>query len=166
LEAVEGGGGEGDGHDEYDANNPGWQTLEQDEEGDGAVFADWQGSGPYSEQTGDADEDEDYEYGDRGSGDADVEVFVGAGGEGANPEVGEEEVVCENGDGEDVEELPAKEGSVEETGGFDEVAVDFGGHANSDGGDYDEEEDHGCLDVVGEEGDFETAESWRSQYWI
>ena len=47
-----------------------------------------------------------------------------------------------------------------------EVAVDFGGHANGDGGDYDEEEDHGCLDVVGEEGDFETAESWRSQYWI
>jgi hypothetical protein len=70
----------------------------------------------------------------------------------------QEEVVGEDGDGEDVDELPAEEVALGEAGGFDQAGVDVDLDADGDGGDEDEAHDHGSLDVVGEEGNFETSD--------
>lgn len=90
LERVKGGGAEGHGHDEHEADDPRREEVDEREEGDGAVDGVLRiagvDAGPGGDQAGAADEGDDAEDGDDGDGDADPEVFVGFGGEGAEPE--------------------------------------------------------------------------------
>ncbi|GKT95252.1 hypothetical protein Ct61P_13102 [Colletotrichum tofieldiae] len=166
LQGVEGRGGEGADHDQHNTDDPGGHPLQQQEEGDGAALGDLvegQGAGPGGDQTRDADHGEDAEDDDDGDGDADAQVLVRLGGEGAQPEAREEEVVCEDADGEDVEELPAKKGGLQEARGLDQGGVNVRLDTHCDGDDDDEADDHGALEVVCQEGDAETAEGWGCQ---
>lgn len=160
LERVKGGDAEGDDHDEDDADDPAGELLEEDEEGEGAGLRGVAGPGPRpgGDEARGADEGEDAEGDDGGDGDGDAQVLVRLGGEGAEPKVGEEKVIGEDGDGEDVEELPAEEAPLCEAGGVDEFGFNLRLDANGDGGDDDEADDHGALDDVGEERDLEAAE--------
>lgn len=161
LQRVKGRGGQRHGHDEHDADDPRGELLEQQEEGHAAVLGGI--SGPRARPGGDAtrhaDEGEDNEDGDAGDGDANPQVAVGLGGEGAQPKVGEEEVVGQDRDGEDVQELPAEEVWLGEPGGLDERWVDVRPRTDSNGRDEDETKHHGTLDVVCQEGDLETTQS-------
>lgn len=160
LQGVEGGARQRHGHDEDDAHDPRREPLQQQEEGDAAVLRRVAGPGtrPRGDAARHADEGEDDEDGGAGHADADPEVAVRLGGEGAQPEVGEEEVIGEHRHGEDVQKLPPEEARLEEPRGLDEGGVDGGARADGDGRDDDEAEDHDALDVVGDEGDLEATE--------
>jgi len=110
LQGVEGGGGEGDDHHKDDTDGPGGELLEEVEKSDAAILVrvcGVKGPRPGCDEASGANEGYDYEGYNSSNGDADPEIFVSLGGEGSDPKVREEEVVCEDGHGEDVEELPA-----------------------------------------------------------
>lgn len=163
LQTVESSCAQGDDHDEDDANDPAGKTFQESKEGDGPRRGNLialQSSRPDGDETGGADEGEDAQDDDGGDDGAEVEILVRLGGKGAQPEGGQEEAVCQDGDGQDVQELPAEEVGLEEARGLDEAAVDGGLCADGDGGEDDEADDHGTLDDVGQEGDAEATESW------
>ena len=116
LEGVERRRGQRHGHHEDDADNPCGELSEQQEESEIAIFfvVERPGTTPGSEQTGYTDEGKNDEHDAASERDADPEVAVGARRKGTHPEAREEEVVGENGDGEDVDQLPAEEGGFEE----------------------------------------------------
>lgn len=69
----------------------------------------------------------------------------------------QEEVVGQDGDWEDVKELPSQEGGLQQAGRLDQRRVNIDLDADGDGGDRDKADDHGSLDVVGDEGDLESS---------
>lgn len=159
LEAVKGRRAEGDGHDDHDPHDPRGELLEQQEERDAALLGRVaERAGPAREEAAHAHDGEDDGDRDRGEADAHVEVPVGLGRERAHPETRQEEVVGQDGHGEDVEELPPQEGRVEVVGLFDQVVRDFRLDADRDDADDDQAQDHGALDVVRDETDLEPAQ--------
>lgn len=160
LQRVEGRARQRHSHDEHDAHDPRGQLLQQQEEGHAAVLRGL--AGPRARPRGDAarhaDEREDDEHGDARDAHADPQVAVRLGREGAQPEVGQEEVVGQHGHGEDVQQLPPEQARLGEARRVDEGWVDVRAHADRDGRDQDEAEDHDALDVVGHEGDLEATE--------
>ncbi len=133
--------------------------LKQQEEGDGRLLGRIaQCAGPAREQARHADHSQDNGDGDGGDADPDPQVAVGLRGERAHPESRDEEVVRENGNGQDVHELPAQKARVEVVRALDQVVVDFRLDADGDAADYNQPHHHGALDVVGYEADFEPAE--------
>lgn len=69
----------------------------------------------------------------------------------------QEEVIRQDGDWEDVKELPSQEGGLQQAGGLDQRRVNVNLDADGDGGDRDKADDHGSLDVVGDERDLESS---------
>lgn len=165
METVEGRCAKRNHHDQDDTNNPAGQRFEQKEEGDGASLGRIAGPStrPSGNETRASHERKDAQQGNCSHGSANLQILVRLGGKGSQPELGEEEVVGEDGDGKDVHDLPAQQAGLGEARGPDEAGVDVGLDADGDGGDDDKTEDHNALDDVCEEGDFEAADGWVGQ---
>ena len=68
----------------------------------------------------------------------------------------QEEVVGQDGDGQDVEQLPSQKARLGKARGFDQARVDFGFDADGNGSNDDQSHHHCSLDVIREKGDLET----------
>lgn len=168
LETVKSSRAEGDHHDQNNADHPRGQLVQHKEEGDGPRGGNvigGKGTGPDGDETGAADEDEDAEDYGRGQAGAETQILVSARGKGAQPEAGQKEVVGQDGDGQDVEELPAEKARLEEVRAIDEAAIHVHLDANGNGSDDDQKDDHDALHDIGDEGDFETSESWAGRQY-
>ena len=95
LQAVERSGAERDGHDENDADDPGGELLEKEEERDTPRLRGIARPSPCpsSEEPSGAYEGEDDCHGNGSDGSANYEVLVCFGSERAHPEAGDKEVV-------------------------------------------------------------------------
>lgn len=159
---VESGCGEGCHHDEYNAHHPSRKLPEQQEEGEITISSTsvFPGTRPCCKKAADADKRENAENGNGGNASSNPQVFICLGGEGTHPESGQEEVVRQNGDGEDVDQLPAKKAGLQIAGLVDQATVNVGFHTDRDNREDDQTNDHGTLDDIGNEGHLEAAESY------
>src|SRR6185437_15488008 len=140
LPRVKRGRGQGDDHDEDDAHNPGWQLFQEQEKGDGTALVSGvvQGAAPGCDQTSGPNQCQDDENGHGSDANPDVQILVRFRRKGAQPERGEEEVVRQDGNGQDVQELPAQETRICKAGCRYASRVNMHLHANGDGS-HDEE---------------------------